>query len=238
MQHDGSYNRTVFFNVEDVGTHTIRVDHKLEMSSIPHVNTRESLEYNVHFPHDKDIGIWFETDWSGEKIVVMQIRKGCYAYNETDIQIGDVLLAVENLPVKGENFEDAMKVLQNRSRTMTVTLRTVEENIRLVRENAMTKVTGATSPSASSVTASAPNSTSSATIKPGLHGTTATRDSKDDSANTPLGETTRPTSTSTAGSARVTNSLLSMIRKDNKDSNSGNKPVELDSLKSTGTSPE
>ena len=207
--------------------------HKLEMSSIPHVNTRESLEYNVHFPHDKDIGIWFETDWSGEKIVVMQIRKGCYAYNETDIQIGDVLLAVENLPVKkGENFEDAKrKVLQNRSRTMTVTLRTVEENIRLVRENAMTKVTGLPALALLQSPHRRPCKPQALpSVNQVFHGTTATRDSKDDSANTPLGEATRPTSTSTAGSARVTNSLLSMIRKDNKDSNSGNKPVELDSF--------
>ena len=141
LQHSGSYQRTVFFGIENIGTHTVRVDHKLDMASIPHVNTRDALEYTVKFPNDKEIGIWFETDWSGDNIVVSDggVKKGCYAYNETDIQERDVLLTVDGRAARGKDFDEIMKLLQNRTGTISVTLRTNEENIRLVREAAMKK---------------------------------------------------------------------------------------------------
>ncbi len=45
-------------------------------------------------------GITFETDWGEENIVVKALQSGSFAAKETDIQIGDVLLMIDEEQVR------------------------------------------------------------------------------------------------------------------------------------------
>jgi hypothetical protein len=139
IQHAGSYYKTVYFKIDDIGTHTIRVDKKVDLTQIQHVNSRDMLEYTIVIPVDVDLGIYFETDYSGKDIVVKELVKNHWAYNDTEIQVGDVMINIDGTDVTGEdeNFDKAMDMLRHRAKSVKVRFRTVEENIRLVREAAM-----------------------------------------------------------------------------------------------------
>ena len=108
----------------------------MDLSTIPHVNTRGIAEYSIALP-PQEIGIYFETDWHEHNIVVKSFRKNSYASTQTDIQIGDVLIAVDDEPVSGPEFERAMSLLKERLRGggpgCVVRLQTVEEKMRLIR---------------------------------------------------------------------------------------------------------
>lgn len=138
LQVDGSWQRTVEFSIDQIGIYTMEVKRKIDLADIQHVNTRGAAEYNVQIRPMKSLGIYFETDWGEENIVVRDIQKGSFAANETDIKVGDVLLSVEGEPVTGSTFELAMIMLKKCvSETGGVArFRTVEEKIRLIRQTA------------------------------------------------------------------------------------------------------
>lgn len=137
IELEGAWQRTVAFNLDQIGVYTLRVKRHIDLASLRHVNTRIAPEYNMFFP-PKEIGIWFETDWGESNIVVKSFKPGSYAATSTEIQVGDVLLAIDGNPVP-EKFELAMTLLRGRMQTggCHVTLRTVEEKLRLIRQRAL-----------------------------------------------------------------------------------------------------
>eukprot|EP01038_Epipyxis_sp_PR26KG_P006870 gene6870-9407_t len=139
LQVDGPWHCTVPFDIDQVGTFIIQAKRKLDLASIRHVNTRGDTEYTVLLPPNKRIGIYFETDWKEENIVVKDIQKGSHAANETDIQIGDVLMAINEIQVTGNQFVCAMEELKNvlKQDYCIVKFQTLEEKIRIIRESAL-----------------------------------------------------------------------------------------------------
>lgn len=153
IEVEGPWNRTVFFEIEAIGTSTLRVLHRLDLGALPHVNTRGLPDYEVSLRPEDDVGIWFETDWEEKNIVVKTFRPGSFAHEETDIQIGDVLIGYNFytvdpkdpfydkdrdrfIKVTGRDFEKVMRLMKERDSTMRIMIRTVEENIRLLRKDA------------------------------------------------------------------------------------------------------
>jgi hypothetical protein len=134
---DGQWNRTVPFDIYQTGTYTLATTRHVDLINLPYVNTRGAPEYSVFFP-PQEIGLWFETDWGERRIVVKGLKPGSFCAKQTDIQIGDVLLAIDDYEVSGHKFENAMTILKDKGKTCgcVVRLRTVEEKIRLIRVKA------------------------------------------------------------------------------------------------------
>jgi hypothetical protein len=139
LQVEGLWTKTVPFDVDQLGSNTLMVKSSFNLASLKHVNTRGSPEYTVHFPN-QEIGVWFETDWGEQNTVVKRIVDDKYAAKSTDIQPGDVLIAIDGERVTKKSFDLVMLTLKAKLREpggCTVSFRTVEEKIRLIRERAM-----------------------------------------------------------------------------------------------------
>ena len=137
---DGGWHRSVAFNIDQIGVFNMQVKRRINLATIQHVNTRGAPEFQEILPPLRTLGVYFETDWGEENIVVKSLQKGSYAANNTDIKIGDVLLSIDNEVVDGKNFELAMVLMRNKLASAsgcTVRFRTVEEKIRLIRESAL-----------------------------------------------------------------------------------------------------
>jgi hypothetical protein len=139
LQIDGPWKRSVSFDIDQIGIFTLEVKRKLDLASIQHINTRGTEEYAVHLPRGQIVGIAFETDWGEENIVVKAIQSGSIAAKQTDIRVGDVLIAVESKPVTGADFEMAMAAIKSKlvHSDCVIKLRTVEQKLQLLRESAL-----------------------------------------------------------------------------------------------------
>lgn len=139
IQVDDLYDKSVVFGVDFLGEQIISVSKRQELSSIVHFNTRGMEEYDVSLPAH-EVGLYFETDWQEHSIIVKGFKKDSFAANQTDIQIGDVLISVDGNPVSGPSFTETMTLLKEKIRTGSVgcvaRFRTVEEKMRLIRSNA------------------------------------------------------------------------------------------------------
>ena len=123
----GSWNLTSSFNADVTGEHTLKVRKALDLRLLRHVNTRASPHYRVTLPPtdgvewDGELGVWFETDWGRDKrIIVKGTKKGEYSFNHTDIQVGDELLRIDNVPVSQMTFAQTMRMLKERLAAATV----------------------------------------------------------------------------------------------------------------------
>lgn len=139
VQLEGSWRKTVAFSLDHIGSFTLEAKRHLDLASIPHVNTRGAPEYTVEIPKSKVVGITFETDWGEENIVVKSLQPGCFAARETEIRVGDVLIAIDNESFTGQTFELAMNILKHKvaNHGCLIKIRTVEEKLRLIRESAL-----------------------------------------------------------------------------------------------------
>jgi hypothetical protein len=140
LQLDGGWHRSIAFDIDQIGVFNMQVKRRVNLASIQHVNTRGASEYTEVLPPMRTLGVYFETDWGEENIVVKSFQKGSYAATNTDIKIGDVLLQVDDEPVDGKKFELAMVLMRNKlgsAQGCTVRFRTVEEKIKLIRESAL-----------------------------------------------------------------------------------------------------
>lgn len=139
----GPWKTSVPFEIDHVGTYTINIPRRLDLSSLHHVQTRGAAEYSVLFPsveEEAEIGIWFETDWAVKECVVKSIKSGLFAATQTEIQLGDVVLAIDGEDVHSLPFDTIMqKMKSQRMRPVgtTVTFRTVEEKLRIIRMDAV-----------------------------------------------------------------------------------------------------
>lgn len=136
---DGLYEKSVAFDVDSVGTISLLLKKTVDLATLHHVNTRGAPEFTVYFPKEvNELGIWFETDWGEQNVVVKSFRAGGYAIKNTDIQIGDVIVAINNEMMHKKPFDLVMLTLKAKLiQGCHVTFRTVEEKIRLIREAAI-----------------------------------------------------------------------------------------------------
>jgi C2 domain/SHR-binding domain of vacuolar-sorting associated protein 13 len=119
-----AWNLTASFASDFPGDHTLRVTQSVDLRFVRHVSTRASPQYKVCVPPtqgggardwDGELGIWFETDWGGDRrIIVKGMKRGRHCFNETDIHAGDELLRVDNISVSRMTFPETMKLLKQR----------------------------------------------------------------------------------------------------------------------------
>lgn len=137
LEIDGSWNKSALFPIDHIGSFCLSVRRKIDVALIQHVKTRGNAEYDVEFPDGlKSLGIWFETDAEEDQIIVKRLQPGSYAMTATEIQIGDVLVSVNNQNCLGKNFDTVMEQIKaafasNGERIFK--FRTVEEKIRIIR---------------------------------------------------------------------------------------------------------
>jgi hypothetical protein len=91
---------------------------------LKHVSTRAAPKYKIVLPPpddnsigewDGELGIFFETDWGGDRtIIVKGTKRGKYAFNHTDIHVGDELLRVDGVSVLRMSFAETMKLIKER----------------------------------------------------------------------------------------------------------------------------
>jgi hypothetical protein len=138
---EGPWMRSVPFDIDQLGTYALKLRRQNNTGSLYHIVTRGNLQYDVAIPPG-EIGIWFETDWNHQQIVVRSIRPNSHAATRTDIQPGDALLAIDNESSSQMEFDEVMRILKTKqgNEGCTLTLLTVEEKMRRIRESAITGV--------------------------------------------------------------------------------------------------
>lgn len=109
-----SWYKSASFPIDGAGDYTLRLRRCLEWRDLTHIDTRGRPEYDELIPAGvTDIGMWLETDWYREQVVVQDIRPESYAYNHTDIQPGDVLLAINGTLTANLSFNDCLALLRS-----------------------------------------------------------------------------------------------------------------------------
>jgi hypothetical protein len=138
----GPWTRSVPFEIDKLGSYTFRLRKIVNPSALEHISTRGNPEYIVPIPSG-ELGIWFETDWNHQQIVVMKLRPESYVATHTDVQAGDVLLAVDGVDISQWEFEKVMKLIKSRSNSSpcSLTFRTVEETMRIIRDSTLLDAT-------------------------------------------------------------------------------------------------
>jgi hypothetical protein len=129
----GSWNLTSSFSADATGENIFKISRAVDSRMLSHVATRASPQYRVTLPpHDGDgidpwdgeLGVWFETDWGGDRRIIVQgIKRESYAFNYTDIHVGDELLRVDDFNVSQMTFQETMKVLKEKLTLMSVDAR-------------------------------------------------------------------------------------------------------------------
>jgi hypothetical protein len=120
----GMWNVTSSFASELPGEHNLKITRATDLSLLKHVSTRAAPKYKIVLPPpddasigewDAELGVFFETDWGGERtIIVKGTKRGKYAYNHTDIHVGDELLRVDGVSVLRMSFVETMKLIKER----------------------------------------------------------------------------------------------------------------------------
>lgn len=144
LQLDGGWHRSVAFSIDQIGIFNMEVKRRVNLANVQHVNTRGAPEYSEVVPPMRTLGMYFETDWGEENIVVKGFQKGSFAALSTDIKVGDVLLSVDGECVDGKKFELAMVLMRNKlgsAEGCVLRFRTIEEKIRLIRDSALNTTT-------------------------------------------------------------------------------------------------
>merc|ERR1711957_941146 len=77
-----------------------------------------SKEYTIELPPDDcdwdfDLGIWFETEWGHKDILVKRVKNGKYAFNHTDVHVGDALLCINGTRVSELSFDTTMQQIKD-----------------------------------------------------------------------------------------------------------------------------
>ncbi|CAJ1965882.1 unnamed protein product [Cylindrotheca closterium] len=120
----GMWNVTSSFASELPGEHNLKISRATDLSLLKHVSTRAAPKYKIVLPPpddatvgewDGELGVFFETDWAGDRtIIVKGTKRGKYAYNHTDIHVGDELLRVDGVSVVRMSFAETMKLIKER----------------------------------------------------------------------------------------------------------------------------
>lgn len=120
----GIWNVSASFAADRPGEHTLKVTRATDLRLLNHVSTRAAPKYKIILPPPEDsgidewdgeLGVFFETDWGAEKrIIVKGTKRGKFAYNHTDIHVGDELLRIDGVSVARMSFAEAMKLIKER----------------------------------------------------------------------------------------------------------------------------
>lgn len=117
----GDYNLTASISADSPGENTLKVTKAADLKLFPHVMTRTSPEYEIRLPSTglqsptSELGIWLETEWGSErKVVVKAVKKQSFAFNETDVHVGDELLSVDGVDVSQLTFVETMTRIRTR----------------------------------------------------------------------------------------------------------------------------
>lgn len=126
------WSLTASISADIPGDHALKIKRAVDLRVLPHVSTRSNPQYEVRLPpsggniFDGELGVWFETEWgTSRNLIVKAVRKYSYAFNETDVHVGDELLAIDGIPVSQMTFVEAMGML--RSRLSEVSSKNVNE---------------------------------------------------------------------------------------------------------------
>lgn len=122
-----NWNLSASFPADIISEHSLEIGRVVDLRLLSHVDNRARPKYKVTFPPpespdfdldswDGELGIWFETiQWNdGRKIVVKGTKRGKYAYDNTDIHIGDELFAIDGKYVSKMEFGEVMSLLKTR----------------------------------------------------------------------------------------------------------------------------
>lgn len=122
----GAWRLTASFASDFPGEHTLSVSRVTDLRLLHHVATRAAPKYKIILPPPEDVnsgewdgelGVFFETEWGSQKdrrIVVKGTRRGKYAFNHTDIHVGDELLRIDGVSVLKLTFDEVMKKIKDR----------------------------------------------------------------------------------------------------------------------------
>lgn len=154
MQVEGPWTKTPGFPVDRIGSHCIYLQKRIDSSKLLEGFSRSKLaEYPVTLPilnslvDDEvisEIGLYFETDWTNENVVVKNIKPGSWAAGQ-DIRVGDVLLDIDGKPLMIKDgvidFHSVLSMIKDgineelgHSVGPTLKFRTKEESSRIIRK--------------------------------------------------------------------------------------------------------
>ncbi|CAM9467202.1 unnamed protein product [Chrysoparadoxa australica] len=138
----GGWAKSASFPVDPGVEYTLRLHRRRKLASLQHIDTRVSAEYEVILPPKQpETGLWMETDWYRQQTVVKDVKKNTYAFNHTEIQVGDVLLSINGREVYAWQFSEVMQELKRALRAaeepVVLKFRTMEERYRLLRAKAL-----------------------------------------------------------------------------------------------------
>jgi hypothetical protein len=138
VQLQGGYDKSAPFLIDEGADLCLRLTRLTDLSRVRHLMTRKNPEFDIQLPPGQEIGIWLETDWNHEMLIVKALKKNRWA-EKTEIYKGDVLLAIEGQPITGKDFKKIIAALKGLLATTGATLRfrTQEENLRLLRLRAL-----------------------------------------------------------------------------------------------------
>jgi C2 domain len=115
------WNLTGSISADKPGDFILTVDRVADLKATPHVSTRSSPHYEVRLPpvgsnlFDGELGIWFEPEYgTSRRMIVKAVKRNTYAFNETDVHIGDELLQMNGVPMAGMPFPEAVALLKSR----------------------------------------------------------------------------------------------------------------------------
>ncbi|KAG7355258.1 vacuolar-sorting-associated protein 13 C-terminal domain containing protein [Nitzschia inconspicua] len=122
----GPWNMTASVSTDFPGDHILTVSRATDLRILNHVATRAAPKYKIILPPpdeaglsawDGELGVFFETEWGSKtdrKIVVKGTKRGKYAFNHTDIHVGDELLRIDGVSVLKMTFAEAVKIIKER----------------------------------------------------------------------------------------------------------------------------
>ena len=119
----GPWNLTSSFASNIPGEYVLPISKAKDNRMLNHVATRNAPKYKVILPPpnrdewDGELGAYFETEWVSEgdrKILVKGTKRGKFAYNHTDIHVGDELLRINGISVIKMTFQEAMDTIKEK----------------------------------------------------------------------------------------------------------------------------
>ena len=112
------------FSTDLPGEHILKVSRAKDLRMLKHVSTRAAPKYNIILPPpensrigewDGELGVFFETEWGTDRrIIVKGTKRGHFAFNHTDIRLGDELLRIDGVSVAKMSFGEAMRTIKER----------------------------------------------------------------------------------------------------------------------------
>ena len=121
-----NWNLSASFPADITSDHTLKLTRVVDLRLLKHVDNRGASKYKVQLPptdisgsnidFDGELGLWFETiQWNGSsKCVVKGTKRDKFSYTNTDIHVGDELLAIDGKLVSKMEFAETMKILKER----------------------------------------------------------------------------------------------------------------------------